>query len=44
LAAGVPAKPLKPINDGLKQRILEGAIHYQKNGKRFRDAGIVAEE
>ncbi len=44
LAAGVPAKPLKPINDELKQRILEGASHYQKNGKRFRAAGIVSEE
>ncbi|MBY0095610.1 gamma carbonic anhydrase family protein [Mesobacillus maritimus] len=44
LAAGVPAKPLKQINDRLKQRILEGANHYQRNGRRFRDAGIVAKE
>ncbi|SEN24924.1 Carbonic anhydrase or acetyltransferase, isoleucine patch superfamily [Mesobacillus persicus] len=44
LAAGVPAKPLKPINEGLKQRILEGASHYQRNGKRFRDNGIVSKE
>jgi carbonic anhydrase/acetyltransferase-like protein (isoleucine patch superfamily) len=44
LAAGVPAKPLKPINDHLKQRILEGAKHYQRNGRRFRDAGIVSKE
>jgi len=44
LAAGVPAKPLKQINDSLKQRILEGASHYQRNGRRFREAGIVAKE
>ncbi|MCM3585965.1 gamma carbonic anhydrase family protein [Mesobacillus maritimus] len=42
LAAGVPAKTLKPIHDDLKQRVLEGAFHYQRNGKRFREAGIIA--
>lgn len=41
LAAGVPAKPLKKVNDELSQRIREGGIFYQNNGKRFRKAGIV---
>ncbi len=44
LAAGVPAKPLKPIREDLKQRIQEGIKFYQKNGKRFRKAGIVSKD
>lgn len=43
LAAGVPAKPLKPVNEELKVRISEGTKFYQNNGKRFRSAGIVSE-
>ncbi|MGM0777870.1 MAG: gamma carbonic anhydrase family protein [Bacillota bacterium] len=43
LAAGVPAKPLKPVNEELKVRIMEGAKFYQKNGVKFRRNGIVSE-
>jgi carbonic anhydrase/acetyltransferase-like protein (isoleucine patch superfamily) len=42
LAAGVPAKSLKPVNDELKVRISEGANFYQKNGVRFSRNGITS--
>ncbi|MCU9613499.1 gamma carbonic anhydrase family protein [Caldibacillus lycopersici] len=41
LAAGVPAKPLKPISDSLVDRAKEGAVFYQNNGKRFKENNIL---
>ncbi|WP_233522536.1 gamma carbonic anhydrase family protein [Peribacillus glennii] len=41
LAAGIPAKPLKPLNADLLKRAKEGADFYRNNGKRFRENGIV---
>jgi carbonic anhydrase/acetyltransferase-like protein (isoleucine patch superfamily) len=44
MAAGVPAKPLKSVSKELQQRLIEGAKHYQENGKLFRESGIVSLE
>jgi len=42
LAAGVPAKALKPVKEELQKRILAGAEFYQKNAVKFRRAGIAS--
>ncbi|WP_053362997.1 gamma carbonic anhydrase family protein [Bacillus sp. FJAT-27251] len=44
MAAGVPAKPIKPVGKELQNRLLEGAVHYQENGKRFLKAGISSQD
>lgn len=44
LAAGVPAKQLKPVNEILQKRIEEGAYFYQRNGRKFKQAGIFSKE
>lgn len=37
LVAGVPAKPIKKVNEDLSNRVLEGTQHYVKNAKLFSD-------
>lgn len=43
LVAGVPAKPIKTLQEGMQQRILAGVDFYKENGRRFREAGITSE-
>ncbi|PAE26218.1 gamma carbonic anhydrase family protein [Bacillus sp. 7894-2] len=44
LAAGVPARTLKPVKEELQDRILAGAEFYRKNAVKFRRAGILSEQ
>jgi carbonic anhydrase/acetyltransferase-like protein (isoleucine patch superfamily) len=44
VAAGIPAKPLKPIHDELKKRIQEGTQFYKNNARRFRNEGIESQK